>query len=88
MNAKFSGKRLRELRKRSIPKITQLELADMLGVCRETIVAIETEKEGSMNALPVNLIRQWYDICQNRISSEHRHSFQSYLTKFWGISGR
>ena len=82
MNQRFSGKKLKELRQAAIPKITQQALANKLGVCRETIVAIENEKDNSINALPVSVIQQWYEICSPNVSTRQSDIFLETVRYF------
>lgn len=85
MSQRFSGQKLKELRQAAIPKITQQALADKLGVCRETVVAIENEKDGSINSLPISTIQQWYEICSPNVSTRQSDKFLTYVMKFFGI---
>jgi DNA-binding XRE family transcriptional regulator len=67
---KFSGEVLKNLRKQA--GYTQDQLAEQVGLSRETVSAIETERPETINALTVKIISRWNDCCNQRIAETDR----------------
>lgn len=80
----FSGKKLKEMRKES--GLTQAELAVRLGVSRETVIAIEKEHPGTIDSLAVGTLKQWWKVCNQRISQQSRNDFIEYVKNFLNIA--
>lgn len=82
-NEKISGQALKDLRKEA--GLLQRELAAKVGISRETVVAIENEHVGTINSLEVHVLKNWYRVCEKRISQNSRESFVTYLKGFLGL---
>lgn len=80
---KFDGKMLKELRKKT--PFSQLELAQILGVSRETVSAIENEKPGTIDNISIEIIRKWHEACQGYIDATTEFNFKTLITKFFGF---
>ena len=79
-NQPFSGKFLRDIRKEA--KFTQRELAKRIHISRETIIAIENERPGTIQTIQLETLKRWWRVCDTRISSQTRLRFTNYVKKF------
>lgn len=75
------GHELKIIRKRA--KFTQQELATQLSISRETVSALETNKESAIKALPVETLIEWYALCSKEASQTEKHSFVYSFMKFF-----
>lgn len=64
---------------------TQQELANLLGVARETVIAIEKKKPGTLKTLELNLIKQWWDACDSKANASTMQNFKQGLINFFGF---
>ncbi|WP_340677563.1 helix-turn-helix transcriptional regulator [Paraglaciecola sp.] len=64
---KIDGKVLAEYRKSA--KLSQLDLAVILGRSREWVSAIENNEEPSIVVISLDLIQQWMNVCHRRIAA-------------------
>lgn len=80
---KFNGSVLRALRKDS--PYSQFELAELLGISRETVSAIENDKIGTIDNISIDLIRRWYEVCEEHSESATKFNFMVFITKFFGF---
>ncbi|MCF2946902.1 helix-turn-helix domain-containing protein [Paraglaciecola aquimarina] len=80
----FSGAQLKALRKES--GYTQEELAQRVGISRETVSAIENEKPETMNSIGVEVISKWWSICRQKASEQTRESFFSTVMDYFGFN--
>jgi transcriptional regulator with XRE-family HTH domain len=80
---KFDGKLLKALRKTT--PYSQLQMSEFLGVSRETISAIENEKQGTIENISIDTIRRWHEICEQYVDAETEFSFRVFITKYFGF---
>ena len=81
---KISGPLLRELRKEA--ELTQEQLASRIGISRETVSAIETDKRESIEAIGAEVISRWHIICAQRASAATQNKFFQHVMKYFGFS--
>lgn len=81
--AQTEGQILKKLRKGA--NFSQKELASRIGISRETVVAIEREHPGTINALKLQVIKKWYDVCDTENNNEARKGFNKYILKLFNI---
>ena len=81
---KFSGAQLKALRKES--GYTQEELANRIGISRETVSAIENDKPETMNNIGVEVISKWWTTCRQKASAQTRESFFSSVMDYFGFN--
>lgn len=81
---KFSGAQLKALRREA--GYTQEELANRIGISRETVSAIENEKPETMNNIGVEIISKWWSICRQKASQQTRESFFSTVMDYFGFN--
>lgn len=60
------GTRLKNLRKLST--VTQDEMAQQLGISRQTVMAIESNTPDALEDLSFEKVSQWGRVCRNRIA--------------------
>jgi len=77
--AKISGKQLKRLRVEA--NLTQEQLGKKLGMSRETIGAIETDKK-ACDALQLKTLKMWFDACRNKASADAKKSFIDHIKSF------
>lgn len=65
--------------------LTQAELAERLGVSRETVSAIENEKQETINGLSIDLIEKWWNVCGKRSSSKVKNEFMQNILQFFSF---
>lgn len=65
--------------------LTQAELAARLGVSRETVSAIENEKQETINSLSIDLIEKWWKVCGQRSSIKIRNEFMQNIIQFFNL---
>ena len=75
------GTELKAIRKRA--ELTQQDLATKLGISRETVSALENNKESAINSLPVDTLIEWYALCSKEVSQTAKHSFIYSLMKLF-----
>lgn len=75
----ISGSKLKALRKAARPTLSQQELADRLGLRRETVNKIENDHEATIRAIKMEVVIAWYKICGARAPVSARHDFVSYV---------
>lgn len=79
----FSGKELKALRKEA--GFTQAELAKVIGLSRETVVAIENEHPKTIEALSMEVVNGWWLACRKSVSESSQLSFKAQVLKFFGM---
>lgn len=79
----YMGKELKALRVEA--KFTQQQLADKLCISRETISAIENEHSGTMGALSLEVIKNWWAICRQEIPQATQLSFISSILRLFQL---
>lgn len=80
----FEPKILRQMRREA--GFYQKQLAEALGVSRETVLHIEKGKESSIRSLELSLIRRWYSICEENISITTKKNFAKQVMDYLSIS--
>ena len=81
--AQTEGQILKKLRTGA--GLSQKELASRIGISRETVVAIEREHPGTINALKLKVIKKWYDTCGTANNSEAKKGFKAYILKMFNF---
>jgi len=74
---------LRRMRREA--DLTQLELANILGVARETVIAIEKKKPGTLKTLELNTVKLWWDACHGKANDSTMQRFKQELMNFLGF---
>jgi len=74
---------LRKVRREA--DITQQALADKLGLCRETVVAIEKMKKGSIENITLQTLKGWWATCREECSPESGDRFKLLVLNIIGI---
>jgi DNA-binding XRE family transcriptional regulator len=67
-NPRMKGEKLKGLRKEA--GYSQQELADFLGISRETVCAIENNKPESLRSISVEVMVDWSNTCVKRIRAK------------------
>ena len=70
---------------RTEAELSQKTLADIIGISRETVVAIEREHTGAINCLKLKVIRKWRAACENNgkgIGKSTKHAFEKAVTRY------
>ena len=84
MKKKFiDGAELKKLRVDA--KITQQEMADKLGLSRETIIAIEKNQSGSIEKLAIEHVNIWGRFCRSRVTASRYQLWLNYLKKLLNL---
>lgn len=65
--------------------LTQAELAGRLGVSRETVSAIENEKQETINGLSIELIEKWWRVCGQSSSIKIKNEFMQNIIQFFSF---
>lgn len=69
-NPRMKGEKLKGLRKEA--SYSQQELADFLGISRETVCAIENNKPETLRSISVEVMVNWSNTCVKRIRATSR----------------
>lgn len=73
----FDGMQLRVLRREA--GLTQQQIADALGMSRETVVAIENNKPSAIEGLKLKTIQMWCGVCrQHHVRFKTLDRFSKY----------
>ena len=83
-NEYFDPKILRQMRREA--GLYQKDLAETLGVSRETVLHIEKGKASSIRSLELGLIRQWYLACAENTSPTTKKNFAKQINDFLKIT--
>lgn len=75
----IDGARLKQLRTES--GVTQAQMAEHLGISRETIIAIEQNKPGSIDKLSFEKVNNWGRFCRAKVSISTFEDWKLYLKK-------
>ena len=65
--------------------LSQRALAAIIGVSRETVVAIEREHTGAINSLKLQIIRKWRGAGENNgkgIGKPTKQAFEKAITRY------
>jgi len=81
--AHFSGKELKSLRKEA--GFTQKDLAQKIGISRETVIAIEREHPKTIESLSLEVVNAWWLSCRKSVSESSQLSFKVQIMKFFGM---
>jgi HTH-type transcriptional regulator / antitoxin HipB len=83
MKKRINIQLLKMMRKES--GFTQSELAGRLGVSRETISAIENEKQETISVLSIDLVEKWWKVCGQRSSIQIKKEFMQNILQFFNF---
>lgn len=83
---RINGEKLRQLRKDA--NLTQEALGRRIGLSRETISAIENDREETLRAFPVDTLIDWVQTCttarrQRTQANESKKSFIEYMVSLF-----
>ncbi|AZQ82707.1 helix-turn-helix domain-containing protein [Colwellia sp. Arc7-635] len=81
--AHFSGIELKNLRKEA--GFTQKDLANKIGISRETVVAIENEHPKTINSLSLEVVNTWWGICRASVSEASQLAFKVQVMTFFSL---
>ena len=80
------NKMAEDLRKmRQEAGFTQRELAQRLGVSRETVLAIENKRPYALNSLSMQLVKTWFAVCRQNAHCNTRERFIEGLKRFFKL---
>lgn len=65
--------------------LTQKELADRIGLSRETVVAIENKHQGTIATLKMETVKRWFRACKSHAHSSLLTKFRQGITSYFGI---
>lgn len=80
----FDPKILRQLRREA--GLYQKDLAEHLGVSRETVLHIEKGKQSSIRSLELVLLKKWFQICSEQASPTTKKRFAQQIINFLTLS--
>lgn len=66
-------------------ELTQAELAKLIGLSRETIIAIENNYDKTIENLSLFVISKWIKACGNKVAESTLLSIKSELLKATGF---
>jgi HTH-type transcriptional regulator/antitoxin HipB len=72
---------LRSLRKEA--GYTQGEIAQRLGLSRETVSAIENNKPETMRTLQIEVVKKWWSVCRCKAKAETRALFVQQIVGYF-----
>lgn len=77
---------LKQVRKETHGRFTQQELANRLGLSRETVVAIENCHFHTMQTLELATVEKWWKVCRQRgITQRTKERFIGLITRILHI---
>jgi len=82
---KFDGAELKKMRKAIRPKVTQEDMADILGISRETVSHIENNKAAAIRGLSLETILKWHSYCRSRLPRQNSNEFIEYVKRIFSI---
>ena len=80
----IDGTRLKNLRKLST--VTQDEMAQQLGISRQTVMAIESNTLSALEELSFEKVNQWGRVCRNRIARLKLQEWVGLLKKIFRVN--
>ena len=80
---KFDGKLLQAQRKKT--PFSQEEFGVIIGVSRETVSAIENEKQGTIENISMEIVRKWHEACETYVDSQEKLTFKHYIFQYFGF---
>ena len=80
----IDGTRLKNLRKLST--VTQDEMAQQLGISRQTVMAIESNTLSALEELSFEKVNQWGRVCRNRIARLKLQEWVGVLKKIFRVN--
>jgi DNA-binding XRE family transcriptional regulator len=79
----FNGIELRHIRKEA--GYTQAQVAERVGISRETVSAIENNQPAAIRTLEMDVIKKWWSMCKPSLTQIVVFRFKSYLAKYFSI---
>lgn len=76
----FSSNAFKKLRTEA--GLTQEELGKIIGISRDTVIAIEKGHPATIDALKLKVIKAWWITCKKRSSEPSQHTFKSAIINF------
>ena len=80
---KFDGKLLQAQRKKT--PFSQEEFGEIIGISRETVSAIENEKQGTIENISMEIVRKWHEACESYVDSKEKLTFKHYIFQYFGF---
>jgi DNA-binding XRE family transcriptional regulator len=80
---KFDGKLLQAQPKKT--PFSQKEFGVIIDVSRETVSAIENEKQGTIENISMKMVRKWHIACGSYVDSKEKLTFKHYISQHFGI---
>lgn len=77
------GTKLRQLRVDS--GVTQIQMAQKLGISRDTIIAIEKNVPGTIAKLSFEKVNDWGRYCRSRVARSTYEEWVNYLKKMLSL---
>jgi DNA-binding XRE family transcriptional regulator len=81
--SEFDGLKLKKIRKEA--GYTQKQVADRVGLSRETVSAIENNQPAAIRSLEMSIIKKWWGMCKPSLTQIVMYQFKSYLAKYFSI---
>lgn len=79
----FNTDILKKLRKEA--GLYQKDLAQQLGVSRETVLHIERGKPATVRSLELSLLQRWFHVCSDKASPLTKKSFALEICEYFSI---
>lgn len=80
---KIDGTHLRLIRKEA--GYTQEELAEALDLSRETISAIERNKETAINSITIDVVNRWRQVCERHCEETTIEKVRRHIRMVMGL---
>ena len=80
----FNGETLKRARKNA--GLTQQQIAQRVGVSRQTVNKIENNQVDAVRALKLITVQRWHSACRVLMTREERQTFADSLRNFFHIS--
>ncbi|WP_338294474.1 helix-turn-helix transcriptional regulator [Planctobacterium marinum] len=84
MRNNFDGEVLRDMRKEA--GFTQQDLARRVGISRETVIAIEKNKRGTIDTIELDVLKNWQKLCRNYVSKPTREKVINYIKSYLDLA--
>lgn len=83
LKLRFDGSHLKALRKTT--PYSQERMAELLDLSRETVSAIENNKDHAIRNLSIEMVNKWQHVCESHVDANTKQSFVGHLRKVLGI---